>query len=173
MIWHGDFIDGARHWIARGQGFQPPAGNDVTRFPEGLAIAELDSSDSPWPESEYRTKELAFGGYVLDKMQRPTFKYSRNKVSITDNAIPIADTSEEIPGKIKRLIRFSAKEGPTNLYFRIAEGNFEKKDDSFQNEELVVRVKGGDVFTHEDELRVPIVFNGKTAQLEITYSWAE
>jgi len=34
-------------------------------------------------------------------------------------------------------------------------------------------VKGGDAFTHEDELRVPIVFNGKTAQLEITYSWAE
>ena len=173
MIWHGEFIDGARHWIARGQGFQPPAGSDVLRLPEGLAIAKLNSSDSSWPESEYRTKELAFGGYVLDKMQRPTFKYSRNKVSITDKAIPIADTSEGIPGKIKRLIRFSAKEGPTNLYFRIAEGNFEKKDDSFQNEELVVRVKGGDAFTHEDELRVPIVFNGKTAQLEITYSWAE
>ena len=173
MIWHGEFINGARHWIARGQGFQPPAGNDVLRLPEGLAIAKLNSSDSSWPESEYRTKELAFGGYVLDKMQRPTFKYSRNKVSITDKAIPIADTSEGIPGKIKRLIRFSAKEGPTNLYFRIAEGNFEKKDDSFQNEELVVRVKGGDAFTHEDELRVPIVFNGKTAQLEITYSWAE
>ena len=160
MIWHGDFIDGARHWIARGQGFQPPAGNDVIRLPEGLAIAELKSKDSAWPESEYRTKELEFDGYVLDKMQRPTFKYSRDEISITDKPVPVGSSFEEKPGVIRRTLKFVGKGNSTNLYLRLAQGNFEKDKDTFSNTELSLSVKGGEVFTTMGELRVPIEFNG-------------
>ena len=171
MIWHGDFIDGARHWIARGQGFQPPAGNDVTRFPEGLAIAELKTQDSAWPKSEYRTQELEFDGYVLDKNQRPTFKYSRNQVSITDKAIPLAGSSAEVPSGFKRLILFSGKEGKDNLFFRLTAGAFEKKGDFYRGDELTIQVKGGVVFKVKDELRVPISFQNDKGKLEIIYSW--
>ena len=66
---HGEFIDGPRHWIGRGQGFQPPAGSDVIRLPEGVVISELDNSDSVWPGSKYRSKEFDFEGYTFDKFQ--------------------------------------------------------------------------------------------------------
>ncbi|MDG0963426.1 MAG: PA14 domain-containing protein [Opitutales bacterium] len=173
MIWHGDFIDGARHWIARGQGFQPPAGNGVVRFPEGLAIAQLRTQDAAWPKSEYRTQELEFEGYVLDNMQRPTFKYSRNQVSIMDNAIALAGSSAEVSGAIKRLISFSGKEGNDNLFFRLAAGSFEKMGDFYRSDELTIQVEGGAVFQVKDELRVPITFQNNKAKLEIIYSWAD
>jgi hypothetical protein len=173
MIWHGEFIDGARHWIARGQGFQPPAGNDVIRLPEGIAIAELKTKYSPWPQSEYRTKELEFDGYFLDKMQRPTFKYSRDEISITDKPVPVGSSSEEKPGFIRRTLKFVDKGNSQNLYFRIAQGNFEKEKETFSNSEFSLSVEGGKVFTEKDELRVPIQFNGGKSELKITYSWAE
>ena len=173
MIWHGDFIDGARHWIARGQGFQPPAGNDVIRLPEGLAIAELKTEDSAWPESEYRTKELKFDGYVLDKMQRPTFKYSRDEISITDKPVPVGSTSEEKPGVIRRTLKFVGKGNSTDLYLRLAQGNFEKDKDTFSNSEFSLSVEGGEAFAEKGELRVPIQFNEGKSELKITYSWAE
>ena len=46
MIWQGDFIDGARHWNGRGQGYQPPAGDAVVNLPEGVAIAALESAEA-------------------------------------------------------------------------------------------------------------------------------
>ena len=77
MIWRGDFMDGARHWKGRGQGYQPPAGDAVIKFPEGVAFAALDSAAAIWPKNEFRTKDFRFRGYALDKKQRPTFKYER------------------------------------------------------------------------------------------------
>ena len=173
MIWHGEFIDGARHWIGRGQGFQPPAGSDVIRLPEGVVISELDNSDSVWPGSEYRTKELDFEGYTLDKFQRPTFKYSRGELSITDKVIPVKSKLEEKPGTIRRILKFSGKKPPSNLYIRLAQGKFEKDQKSYVDEELSLTVKGGKVLASNDELRVPIQFNNETAELEITYGWAD
>ena len=171
MIWHGEFIDGARHWIGRGQGFQPPAGSDVIRLPEGVVITELEEADSVWPGSEYRTKELDFKGYVLDKFQRPTFKYSREGVSITDKSIPVASAFAEKPGMILRTLKFLGKQTSPNLYLRLAQGNFEKEKDIFSNSDLSISVKGGEVFAERGEIRVPIEFSGGKSELKITYSW--
>ena len=173
MIWQGDFIDGARHWNGRGQGYQPPAGDAVVNLPEGVALATLESSDSDWPAAEYRTKDLRFRGYYLDKMQRPTFKYEQGEVSVEDTPMPVASASEEDFGKIKRLIKLKAKDAPKDLYFRVAQGNFEKKGKSFEGDELAISVKGGEPVAHGGDLRVPIVFKGGNAQIEVTYSWSE
>jgi hypothetical protein len=173
MIWQGDFIDGARHWNGRGQGYQPPAGDAVINLPEGVAIAALASSDSDWPQAEYRTKDLRFRGYFLDKMQRPTFKYERGDVTVEDTPMPIAGASEDGAGTIKRVIKLKAKDAPKNLYFRVAQGSFEKKGQSFEGDELAISVKGGEPVAQGGDLRVPIVFKGGSAQIEVTYSWAE
>ena len=173
MIWHGEFIDGARHWIGRGQGFQPPAGSDVIRLPEGVVITELENSDSVWPGSEYRTRELDFEGYTLDKFQRPTFKYSREDISITDKVIPVNSIFEEKPGKLRRIVKFSSDKAQSNLYFRLAQGKFEKDQEDYVDEELFLSVKGGKVLASNDDLRVPILFKNGMSELEITYGWAE
>jgi hypothetical protein len=173
MIWHGEFIDGARHWIARGQGFQPPAGSDVIRLPEGVVITELDNADSIWPGSEYRTKELDFKGYVLDKLQRPTFQYERDKVTISDQSIPLASSSAEKPGMIRRILKFSGEKPPQNLYLLLAQGTFKKDDKGYYDEDLSVSVEGGDVLAKNGDLRVPVTFKNGKAKLEITYRWTD
>jgi hypothetical protein len=173
MIWHGDFIDGARHWIARGQGFQPPAGSDVIRLPEGVVITELEKADSIWPGSEYRTNEIDFKGYVLDKFQRPTFKYNRGPVSITDKSVPLASASAEKPGMIRRMLKFSGGDLYSNLYLLLAQGKFQKEDTGYQDEELFLSVKGGEVLANDGDLRVPIVFKNGKSEVEITYQWTD
>ena len=129
--------------------------------------------DSAWPESEYRTKELEFEGYFLDKMQRPTFKYRRDEISITDKPVPVGSSSEEKPGFIRRTLKFAGKGNSPNLYLRLAQGNFEKDKDTFSNSEFSLSVEGGEVFAEKGELRVPIQFNGGKSELKVTYSWAE
>jgi azurin len=173
MIWHGEFIDGARHWIGRGQGFQPPAGSDVIRLPEGVVISELEKADSSWPSSEYRTNELDFKGYVLDQFQRPTFKYSRGAVSITDKSIPVASASAEKPGTIRRMLKFSGGEPSSNLYLLLAQGKFQKDGTEYYNEEIFLSVKGGEILVNDGDLRVPIVFKNGKSEVEIIYRWTD
>ena len=143
MIWHGEFIDGARHWIGRGQGFQPPAGSDVIRLPDGVVITELENSDSVWPGSEYRTRELDFEGYTLDKFQRPTFKYSREDISITDKVIPVNSIFEEKPGKLRRIVKFSSDEAPSNLYFLWHRENLRKTKRTMPTRNFFFQSKAG------------------------------
>ncbi len=172
MIWQGDFMDGARHWRGRGQGFQPPAGDAVIKLPDGVAFAALETPDAAWPKNEFRSKEFRFRGYVLDKYQRPTFKYERGDVAIEDTPMPVAAGEDDLAGQIKRTIKLKAKDAPENLYFRIAKGGFEENDGSFESSELAITVKGGKPSTQGDELRVPITFKNGAAELEVTYEWA-
>jgi hypothetical protein len=41
----------------------------------------------------------------------------------------------------------------------------------FLNNELSIKVKGGEVLDKNDELRIPILFNNGKSEVEITYSW--
>jgi len=173
MIWHGDFMDGGRHWNNRGLGFQPPSGKDVIHLPKGLAFTTLAAGDSPWPVPEYRTEEISFEGYVLDKFQRPTFNYNRDGVSITDRFIPVAPLSEGQVGKIRRVLKFFGNDPPLNLYLRLGHGGFAQQNGTFSKDQLVISAKGGGVLTSSPDLRVPINFKGKKSELEIVYSWAE
>ena len=170
LIWQGDFMDGARHWKGRGQGYQPPAGDSVIKFPAGVAFATLDAADAQWPKAEYRTKELRFRGYQLDKRQHPTFKYERDGVAIEDTPAPVPD--EEL-SHLKRTLKLSGKKAPGNLYFRAATGNIAAQDGGFLvNDELLITVKGAKASIQNGELRVPVQFNNGTAKLELTYAWA-
>lgn len=174
MIWRGDFMDGARHWNGRGQGYQPPAGDAVIKFPEGVAFAALESAEAVWPKNEYRSPDFRFRGYALDKKQRPTFKYERGDVTIEDKPEPAA-LGDEGAETIKRVLTLKAKGSPGNLYFRVAQGDVKEEGGGFLvNDELLVNVKGGGKpAVSNGELRVPVTFKNGAAQLEVTYGWAE
>lgn len=57
LIWTGDFMDGSLHWIERGQGKQPPAGERVVKLSTARVLP---------PEARFR-------GYKLDAAGNPTF----------------------------------------------------------------------------------------------------
>ena len=80
---------------------------------------------------------------------------------------------EEKPGTIRRILKFSGKKPPSNLYLRLAQGEFKKDQKNYVDEELSLTVEGGKVLASNAELRVPIQFKNETAELEITYGWAD
>ncbi len=94
MAWHGAFMDGARHWNGRGQGFQPPSGHYLVSLRRAQAIAQLQDPKSPWPtlstenNADDRAKGLRFRGYRLIEGRRPVFKYTAGKTVIEDYVIP-------------------------------------------------------------------------------------
>ncbi len=121
LLWHGDFIDASRHWTNRGDGFEPPLGDNVLRLPAGVSFAVLGKEDDPWPTKKGR--ELGergepgykFAGYRLAPDQRPTFLYSVGDVHVEDT--PTAVTSKLGP-TMRRTLLLRAERPVDNLWFR-------------------------------------------------------
>ena len=80
MLWQGAFLNAGRHWTGRGEGFEPPLGDNVLHLPAGVSFAVLAKETDPWPTKSAR--ELGtykFLGYRLTEDQRPTFMYSHRR----------------------------------------------------------------------------------------------
>ena len=76
MLWHGGFIDAARHWTARGAGFEKPLGDNVLRLPEGPPLAILPDVRSRLAHRVCQ-RSLAFNSMAIGSAkQQPTFLYS-------------------------------------------------------------------------------------------------
>ncbi len=168
LIWTGDFMDGARHWVGRGQGYQPPSGDEVIKLPNGIALTTLESPDAAWPKAEYRTSELRFKGYKLNKKQQPTFLYERDNLKIED----IPSPGE---GKIQRTLKIKANgNAPENLFFRAASGDLTAKGNTvILDEYLEISFAKAKPQIQNNELRVPVTFENGEATLELTYSWIQ
>ena len=76
LVWTGDFMDGSRHWVERGQGNQPPAGEQIVKL-----------SGSP-----SLPKEARFRGYKLDATGNPTFSVQIDKQFLLDSWKPAGST---------------------------------------------------------------------------------
>lgn len=121
LIWQGAFLDAARHWTDRGEGFQPPLGDNVFALPPGPAFASItgDIKDpaAPWPTSSPRGPGGFFRGYRLGANKKPTFLYERGDIRVED--FPEAVAGEEEPS-IRRTLNLSASGPVENVWFRAA-----------------------------------------------------
>ena len=92
MLWHGAFMDAARHWNGRGQGFQRPSGHYLIHLTRDQPFAQLDSADAAWPRAESRdtrAKGLQFRGYQLVEKRRPVFMYEiGERLKVVDFIVP-------------------------------------------------------------------------------------
>ncbi|MCX2573061.1 3-keto-disaccharide hydrolase [Pedobacter sandarakinus] len=111
--WHGEFIDATPMFDGRGNGTSRPLGS-ITRFTSKpiLAIAKLASSKAAWnPDTAgtgFRTK-----GYVLDKQERPEFKYMIYGAYVTD-AIKIMENGQGVTRTV------TVDKPSKDLYFLLA-----------------------------------------------------
>ena len=166
LLWRGDFIDAALHWIDRGGGEQPPLGEDQVR-PAGDAavpLAILSSPEAEWPKAD--KNKLADGfdwkGYTLDAKRFPTFMYEWSGVKVTDRF----DTEGEAlsGGKLIRTIKLSGTI-PANTYLRVASGAVQPDAGGFSVDGgLHVAVTGAQVAGRN--LLVPA-----RVEIKITYTW--
>ena len=169
LMWKGDFIDAARHWNGRGQGFQPPAGDSVIAGPAGEPFAILESAESAWPKPEPRSKIARFRGYKLDKNGLPTFGYTLGDTSILDKPAP---TPEGL--SLTRTLHIKGTP-PRGLHYRAAiSSEIEMEgDEFFTSEGLRIGIKGGAPLLAriggKTELRIPIGPN--TSKLQLRYTW--
>jgi mono/diheme cytochrome c family protein len=176
MIWQGSFIDAGRHWNGRGEGSEPPLGDNVFHLPAGASFAQLDGPDAIWPKSNSKIQGFKFNGYHLTPDERPTFLYSLGDIKIEDfpNALVVGKEAG-----LRRTFNVAATREPQNLYFRAAVGN---KIDSLGNGVYlvdgalrtklisqaapVVRSSAGKM-----ELIVPLTFTNYKGRIVQEYSW--
>jgi cytochrome c553 len=118
MIWQGAFIDASRHWNGRGEGFEPPLGDNILPLPAGPSFAVLASEGDTWPTKSARELGQQFKGYKLTPDNRPTFLY-------TVNGVAIEDAPDGIAGKEAPIIRRTITlHGATeSLYYRAVVGD--------------------------------------------------
>ncbi len=115
MIWQGAFLDASRHWTGRGEGFEPPLGDNVLHLPPGVSFAALASETEAWPTKGARELGYQFKGYKLTTDNRPTFLYAINGVTVED--APDGVVAKNVPA-LRRVITIHGSSD--NLYYRAA-----------------------------------------------------
>lgn len=122
LIWHGPFIDAAKHRVGRGPGYEGPLGNNIRRFANGPNFAVLDNKETtPWPTSAPKSAGYEMRGYMLDKSRRPTFMYSLGDVEFREKFVAIPQT---LDASFKRELQIMTDDSqPNNLWFRAATGS--------------------------------------------------
>jgi len=182
LVWQGKFIDGSRHWEGRGQGYQPPLGDRVVKFPDGPALALLASPDEAWPkgvDANSKDPNFRFHGYELDDKRRPTFLYeylaNKDKLLVRDYPIGEGTLGEQ---RIIRTMSFTSPAPADKLYFRVAAGKIEPVDGGYRiNGELTCSVKGkSKPFVRgtdgKNELLLPLTLEAnKPLEVQIEYRW--
>jgi hypothetical protein len=176
MLWHGAFIDAAKHWTGRGAGFEKPLGDGVLNLPTGVPLARLKAADSPWPSAPAKELGYQFRGYRLGEKRNPTFLYATGDVQVEDYCVPIGESDYFV---LQRTISLSAAQSTSGLWFRAATGQRIERaaDGTFKIDgRLTLKINAAgqpEVRTSGDsaELRVPVALESGKATLQMTYDW--
>ncbi len=118
LIWHGAFIDAARHWNGRGVGYEAPLGDHLIELAPNAPLAKLASPNDPWPTAMARESGFRFLGYKLDAKQQPTFRYSFSGVTVEDQPTPLKADGQPFAG-LRRTLTIAGS-SPEPLYYRAA-----------------------------------------------------
>ncbi|MFT4548406.1 MAG: azurin [Verrucomicrobiales bacterium] len=186
LVWQGAFIDAARHWNGRGQGFQPPLGYNLVALPEGTPLAKLATPDAPWPDDARKSSKrqpdngYRFAGYeLIGDARLPEFRFRYQETAVTDLFEP-SGKRKGSHADLSRKITIRGKLDGTH-YFRAAVGKSIKRsgsgeftiDDkigitlgSSSGAQPILRESGGSW-----ELIIPIAPTDKPIQIEQTISW--
>ncbi len=173
LLWQGAFIDAARHWTDRGEGYQPPLGDNVLKLHGGAPFAVLAKPDAAWPVAAPKTQGWKFTGYRLTPDDRPTFQYALGDLKVED--FPNPTTGKE--PSLRRTLKLSAAGGMKELYFRAAVGDKIEalKDGWYRIDGWKMKIEGGTPVLRKSngksELLVPIAFKDGRAELVQEFVW--
>ncbi len=178
LIWENDFIDASKHWNGRGQGFQPPLGDNVFDLVRGVPFAKLENADAAWPTAPAAEQDYRFLGYRFNSSRQPIFRYSKDRIAISDAIVP--RRNEKKLASFERTIRLETPSPVDGLFFRAASASkIESFDGGFvlddhlkltlggaTSKDAIIRQSGG-----QTELLVPVEFENGRAQITQIYEW--
>jgi len=172
LIWHGAFIDAAKHWVDRGPGNQVPLGDHVMALPAGPPMAKLSSLDQSWPGGNPRETGYRFRGYSLDGAGIPTMRYEWSGVAVEETLTPIPN---EPDSGLRRTLVIKSKEQLNDVWLRLALGKIEQvKGGYVWNGVRLVVEKGLAVVRRagdQDELLVQLPAGVNAATVRVTLIW--
>jgi cytochrome c2 len=179
LIWHNAFIDAAKHWNGRGQGFQPPLGDHLVTLPGGVPFASLETLETNWPTDAARKQGYRFRGYRIDKKRRPVFRYRFGNIQVEDDPQPVKTDKDPKLVRSLKLERAGAAGKP--LWYRAAASStiVKQKDGTFLVGKILnisIQQDGGNPPTlrkrgNQWELLVPVRWKDNTATIVHTYTW--
>lgn len=176
LVWHGGFVDAAKHRTGRGEGFQGPLGADVVKFPEGPPLARLPDAQAAWPAATGADAGFRMRGYAFDDARRPVFRYEFAGLAVEDRLVPRAT---ELDATLTRTVTVRGDNAPGDLWLRVARApRIEGRDSTtfVVNDRLTVRFPGGAAAQvveagGEQELRVPLRFRDGAAEIGMEFEW--
>lgn len=174
MIWHGAFMDASRHWNGRGEGFEPPLGDNVLHLPVGPSFAVLTNDKEAWPAKTAKELGQQFKGYKLAPDNRPTFMYRVLGVAVEDAPDGVVDKAES---HMRRVLTLGG--AADNLYYRAAVADkIEALGDGWYriNNEWKLRIESASpprirAAGNKMELLIPVRFDGAKARIVQEYVW--
>ena len=178
LIWENDFIDAAKHWKGRGQGFQPPLGDNVYDLVRGVPFATLESPETSWPGESASEQGYRFLGYRFNSSRQPIFRYSKDRIAISDAIVPRKNDSQL--ASFERTITLVSPSSTEGLYFRAAsaskiesvnggfilDGHLKLTLDARHTKSAIVRQNGG-----KTELLISMTFANGKAEITQIYEW--
>lgn len=178
LIWENDFIDAAKHWRGRGQGFQPPLGDNVYDLVRGVPFASLENAEASWPNSAPAEQGYRFLGYRFNSSRQPIFRYSKDRIAISDAIVPRKTDSNL--ASFERTITLESPSPVDGLFYRAASAaKIETVNGGFVLDEhlkltfddkisktATLRQSGG-----KTELLIPINFANGKAEVTQIYEW--
>ena len=174
LIWQGPFIDGAKHWTGRGQGFQKPAGFNTMKLPQGHSLAILGDPEEAWPDGQ-RGPHAQFKGYHLDESRFPTFRYNFHGIEATDFYEPYEASGSFV---LRRTLKLEGDpvEGLTYLVARGSNISVFEPNGKFRLGDLTITVTiSGDEpnfkLRKSSEVTVPIDLSKGSLTLTQVYDW--
>jgi len=179
LIWHNAFIDAAKHWNGRGQGFQPPLGDHLVTLTGGVPFASLETPDAAWPTGSARKLGYRFTGYRIDKQRRPVFQYRFTTIRVEDHPRPVK--TDKDPALTRTLtLKRTTTQSRTIWYRAAAAPTIEpQKDGSYTVGKILnvtIQQTGGlkpriRKWGNVKELLVPVHWVRDQAVIVQTYSW--
>lgn len=178
LIWENDFIDAAKHWKGRGQGFQPPLGDNVYNLVRGVPFATLESPETSWPTASASEQGYRFLGYRFNSSRQPIFRYSKDQITISDAIVPRKNDNQL--ASFERTITLESPSSAEGIYFRAASAaKIESIGGGFvldshlkltlsdgAAQDALIRHSGG-----KAELLIPVKFANGRAQISLIYEW--
>ena len=173
LLWQERFYDGGRHWTARGQGNEPPAGTQIVKLTSQPAWGILESPTAPWQPANEDNIKRRFRGYQLSSQDRPVFRYEVGALKITDTPEPEFDSNS-----IVRTLSIDAPAtgAPENLHLLICNGLEIKAADSANTYRLgnnmqVEISSNSSALVRSKELILPLNLKPGNNLITLRYQW--
>ncbi len=175
LLWQERFYDGGRHWTARGQGNEPPAGKNIVKLTSLPAWGTLNSPTAKWQSDGTGITKRRFRGYQLGENDRPTFNYEVGSLKVSDVPVPEFDAKG-----ITRTITIDvpSSSAPKNLHLLICNGLDVQEADSpnayLLGKTMQVEIEANSsvpALVRNKELILPLQLKPGKNQITLRYQW--